>query len=360
MTAAADLAAGVHWFAATTFRPLGDVLAFLSETFGGADFFERPRGVSGYTRTFTTMYGLRVYDNPDCSEMGVHLIADGTASESIGLEAMQLIYHGLEMRPTRIDVAIDHCPFGPADLYSEWLKDNVRTRCKASPVARKGREHVRVHAWMSSPSGDTIYMGSRKSTAFARCYDERGFTRLELELKGSRAAAAAELLFETLDVFGATALGLVRDFVDFVDKDSSANRSRCDLLPYWHDFVGSVSRMRVQIGQRPQPSLDRISDWIWGQVSPSLALYEMYLQAAENKTKEEIRRDLRREGLSRLSARRMALYREAVRQLPGHARPEEDNGDAGIDRSRRSAWRHGQRTRASLQRAAVILNRFVR
>jgi hypothetical protein len=82
--------------------------------------------------------------------MGVHLIADGMASESIGLEALQLIYHGLEMRPTRLDVAIDDCPFGPADLYSEWLQGNVRTRCKTSPVAKPGRESARAYTWMSS------------------------------------------------------------------------------------------------------------------------------------------------------------------------------------------------------------------
>lgn len=357
MTAPRRLAAGVHWFAATTTRPVDDVLGFLSETFGGADFTHRPSGVSGYTHTYTTIYGLRVYENPDRPEMGVHLIADGTASESMGLEALQLIYHGLEMRPSRVDVAIDHCPFVPAALYAEWLKNNVRTRCKASPVAKEERGHLRAYTWMTSPSGDTFYMGSRQSTAFARCYDERGYTRFELELKGTRAVAAAEVLLGTLDGFGVMALGLVRDFVDFVDSGSSTNRSRCDLLPFWQDFVGSASRIHIRVDQRPQPTLERISDWLWGQVSPSLALYEMWMEAVDNLTKEEIRRDLRREGLSRLSSRRMALFREAVRQLPGRT----ISGEASSDGWRGPAlhgpsWRQGARARLSRQLTAAALN----
>ena len=230
--------AGLHWYAATTMRTIDDVLGFISETFCGSDFTVLDHGVNGYTRTHTTIYGLRIFDNPGRSEMGVHIIADGDATEAIGHSRLQLIHFGLEMRPTRVDVALDHCPFDPADVYAEWLRDNVRTRCKAPSETRPDRSGLRAHTWMSSPRGDTFYMGSRQSTAFAKCYDERGHTRFELELKEARARAAVQLLFEPDAPVGPISMGLVRDFVDYVDKESSKNRSRCSLLPFWAALSG--------------------------------------------------------------------------------------------------------------------------
>jgi DNA relaxase NicK len=53
--------------------------------------------------------------------------------------------------------------------------------------ARAEFAHVRTCEWMTSLMGDTFYMGSRSSTQFARCYNARGFTRFEMELKKERA-----------------------------------------------------------------------------------------------------------------------------------------------------------------------------
>lgn len=310
--------AGIHWYAATAMRPTDDVLGFISETFHGADFTVMDRGVSGYTRTFTTIYGLRVFENPDRPEMGVHVIADGEAAEAMGHAKLQLIHFGLDMQPTRIDVALDHCPFEPHDLYTEWLRDNVRTRCKAPSNAKPDRIGVRAHTWMSSPAGDTFYMGSRQSTAFARCYDERGHTRFELELKGDRARAAAHVLFDPEAAFGIVAIGLVRDFVDYVDRESSANRRRCSLLPFWEAFIGSGDRIRLQMDEQPARSMDRTADWIWSQVAPSLALYEMWVEIADKTARDQLRRDLRQEGLRRLKQRHQALLSAAQLSLaPG-------------------------------------------
>ncbi len=65
----------------------------------------------------------------------------------------------------------------------------------------------------------TLYMGSRDSTQFARCYTMRGPTRFEVELKDDRAAQVMELLCDVPDSLPDVRLGVIRQFVDFVDLD---------------------------------------------------------------------------------------------------------------------------------------------
>ena len=311
-----DLVFGVHWLAATvpveTGLDLDTVLAYIRGELHGADWSIRDRGVSGYTMTYETLFGLRVYANEDRPEMGIHMIADGDCCDAIGIECLRRIYVGLQMRATRIDLAVDNCGFSPADLRDEWHRDNVRTSCKPARNPMPGREGVRSCSWYSSPSGDTFNMGSRKATAFARCYNERGFTRFELELKGNRAVKVADLVLAEPSSASGTALSVIRDFVDFVDSSASSNRSRCPLLPFWSDFVVGVCRARVRLDPRPEPSIGRTIDWIEGQVARSLAVYETYAETLFGTTRDRVRRRLRRIGLSRIRPRHEALLRMAL------------------------------------------------
>ena len=300
-----ELEVGIHWLAATTMWKEADVLRFVSATLGGADFEVIERGVSGYTRTYKTLYGLRLFTNDERPEMGIHMIADGDACESIGYDALMLIFNAVEMKATRLDLAVDHCPFTPIDLCSEWERDNVRTNCKTVKKAKPGREHIRKCKFEGSPTGDTFYMGSRQSSAFARCYDERGFTRFELEMKGERAEKAATLILEDSAQLERHTMGMIREFVDFVDAESDANRSRCTLLPFWQTFVTKFERVKVQLTPRPELTLDRNKDWIEGQVAPSLALYEMAHGSRDSF--DDVRRNLRRIGLERLKPRHKIL-----------------------------------------------------
>ncbi len=314
-----DLLFGVHWLAATvpveTEIDLDTVLAYIRGELHGADWSIRDRGVSGYTVTYETLFGLRVHANEDRPEMGIHLIADGDCCDAIGIECLRRIYVGLQMRATRIDLAVDNCDFSPADLRDEWHRDNVRTSCKPARNPMPGREGVRSCSWYSSPSGDTFNMGSRKATAFARCYNERGFTRFELELKGNRATKVADLVLAEPDSAAETALSIVRDFVDFVDAAASSNRSRCPLLPFWERFVAGACRARVRLDPRPEPSITRTVDWVEGQVARSLALYEAYMEKVFGKSREQVRRRLRKMGLSRMQPRHDALLRIAIASL---------------------------------------------
>ncbi len=273
---AQDLEVGIHWLAATTqVLDIDHVLDFIAETLDGADFEVIESGVSGYTRTYKTLYNLRIFINEKRPEMGVHMIADGHACESLGYNHLQMLFLGMQMKATRLDLATDNCPFTPAELQREWIEDNVRTACKPMRDARQGWENVRTCKWESSPTGDTFYMGSRQSTAFARCYDKRGFTRFELELKAERADKAAQLILAHPEQLIENTVGMIREFVDFVDASEDSNRSRCSFLPFWQKFIKAFERVKVQLTPRPELTLERLKDWIEGQVAPSLALYEM-------------------------------------------------------------------------------------
>lgn len=313
------LVVGIHWLAATVpFESELDVqtvLGFIGEELQGASWTVLDHGVNGYTKRYTTLFGLRVYVNPSRPEMGIHMIADGECCDAIGFNHLRRICMGLQMRATRMDLAVDNCDFSPAQLRHEWYRDNVRTACKPARNALPGREGVGTCSWYSSPTGDTFTMGSRQATAFARCYNERGFNRFELELKGERANKVASVLFNEPEMGVETTMSIVRDFVDFVDAASDANRSRCVLLPFWQDFVEQAGRASIRLDPKPEPTIDRTIDWIEGQVARSLVVYETYSEKLFDRPREAVRRRLRRLGLSRMRPSHDALLRMAVSSI---------------------------------------------
>lgn len=97
-------------------------------------------------------------------------------------------------------------------------------------------------------AGQTLYLGHRSSNRMLRCYNSRGFNRLEFESHGDRSNAIFhDLLHYDADRCSGRMLEHLRDFVDFVDASSSANISRCELLPFWKKFVGVAGRALLKI-----------------------------------------------------------------------------------------------------------------
>lgn len=317
-----DTQVGIHWLSATipleAEISLEDALGFISVELCGADWSSYDRGANGYTKTFKTAFGLRLLANDQRPEMGFHMIADGECCGALGAQHLRNIILGLKMRATRLDLAADNCRFTADQVRDEWCRDNVRTACKPSRKALPGREKLRSCSWYSSPSGDTFNMGSRTSTAFARCYNERGFTRFELELKAERADRVSHIVFSNVEGPAQSAVAAMRDFVDFVDARSSANRSRCPLLPFWRDFVAGTSRAHVRLLPRPEPAIERTVDWIEGQVATSLVVYETYIQSAFGTSREQVRHRLRRLGQDRIKPRHEAVRRFVPDMNDGH------------------------------------------
>jgi hypothetical protein len=108
------------------------------------------------------------------------------------------------------------------------------------------RTHAREGALRDNPAGDTFYLGSDKSDIMLRCYNMRGFTRSELQLRRGHAQKfLAGLMSRTDDEFPLLFLGALRSFVDFVNTDACENISRAPLLPFWESFVGMVDKVKL-------------------------------------------------------------------------------------------------------------------
>jgi DNA relaxase NicK len=271
----AEKTTGIHWYRGTVAGVAAeDVLATVSEWCGGESVVVLPAAHYGY-RDAWLVGVVRVYAHPERPDMGVCVELRGEACEAHGGLAVAVLHDRLGARCTRLDVAHDGCPFTPAQVRDAWRAGDVRTRCKVPETAREDRQWRKSH-WHEEVDGDMFTMGSRQSMQYARCYDRRGFTRFELELKGETAeVAAVELLAalrEAPDLFPRLALGWLRRFVDFVDGTPGLHSSRRALLPWWAEFVSGVDRVRVVLSGAAVRTLAEVRDWLERQVAPTLAV----------------------------------------------------------------------------------------
>lgn len=264
----------LHWLSATTvvYGSPDDVVAFISAVLGhGPEVY--PWGQNFYTKTYVWAGGLKLLHNDIRPEMGLCLVADGNACEYHGFDLLASIYRALHLKATRLDLAVDGCRFTPSALRKLWLKDLVRTQARPVKNAKPGRKTYRSNSWITSPTGDTFYMGSKTSTQFARCYNMRGFTRFEMVLTDERAAQIMGRLCSG-EPLAPTVGASISQFVAFVELDDT-NRSRCTVLPFWKKFLCSLgcSGVTTRLEARPEPSVERIRAYIEHQVAPSLAAY---------------------------------------------------------------------------------------
>ncbi len=303
------LSVSLHWLTATSQAvSVVDAVSFISDYLGHMPEHQE-FGLFGYTSTWEWVGGLKLFDNEKRPEMGICLYAPGDTCEHHGFDRLSYIYQSLQFTATRVDLAADNCPFEPSKLYYHWKRDHVRTQARPMKTAQPKRAHLRTHNWLSSPDGDTLYMGSRASTQFARCYNSRGATRFEMELKKERASQVMEALnsgAHMASVFGS----VVRQFCAFVKLDDE-KRERCTHLPFWAKFDRMLddAELVTRLDPRPERTIERLVDWIEGQVAPSLAVYEMVKGVSDSF--DDVRRHLRKVGLDRATPKHHALVAAA-------------------------------------------------
>jgi DNA relaxase NicK len=274
-TTGALLTTGVHWIRQTRVGADAEaVAARLGERF--AWDLERWAGGRYYYGQTIAVGPLRVYHHPDRPEMGVCIDVPGEACEQIGTDGVAWVLAEPEWTCTRIDVAIDGAPFTPVEVREAWRGGDVRTAARFPKDARADRLW-RTSEWKENHTGDVFSMGARTSGQYVRCYDRRGFTRIEVEIKGDAAPAAAAVLGACLAdrdelAFSEAAIGLLRRFVDFVDAGADSNISRAPMLEWWADFVGDTARMRLWLGERVVGSAIEMLEWALHQTAPVLAV----------------------------------------------------------------------------------------
>lgn len=243
-----------------------------------------PYGFKGYRQGWQ-VGPVKVSAHDERPEMGVCIDIQGEGCEELGVQRLAEMWRELELRLSRLDLALDGAGFTPATLRDEWLAGNVRTRCKVPADAREDRQW-RTCGWESRPAGDIFRMGARQSTQYLRCYDERGWTRVELELKGSAAPVAGQQVFAAVLAGSVAAVplvmvGWVRRFVDFVDRDATGNASRAPLLPFWESFVAGAEKARVVLEGAAPRTVEQVREWVEHQVAPALAVLREVLGPRE-------------------------------------------------------------------------------
>ena len=252
----------VHWLRGGTGEAIDDVVERVQALTGGGYVESHEWGRMMYRRHHSFVAGLCVYFEPVAENMPPVLIdAPGAACELLGLEALRELFCNAEL--SRVDVALDGAGFTPREAASWVRSGNVRCKSKR----RKFFEDL------GDGEGETLMLGSRRSDRFLRVYDRRGFTRVELELKKEQARGFRSVLLAPLDEFTGLALGVLRDFVDFVDVSQDGNVSRAPLLASWEALVGHVERVKLVVSGRVAPTVERVVQWMEGQVSAMLAVY---------------------------------------------------------------------------------------
>jgi hypothetical protein len=273
-----NLAAGVHWLSGTTKIDADTVLDVVAEVTG--DSVEvMPRGARGYAARYRigVVTVLAEGQGPEAEAMGCHLEVTGEGCEVLGLAKLAELYQRLELRATRIDPVVDGAKFKPATMWRAWRLGNLSSAVKIPARAREDRQW-RSGDWQSNAEGDTVYLGSTQAHRRLRCYDRRGFTRVELQARHEAAAAiAADLLGADLEVgWAARVLGHIRAFVEF-RKGEDTNVSRRPLASWWARFVRDAERSEVRLTGVVVDTFERAAAWVESQVAPILAVYRRVL-----------------------------------------------------------------------------------
>ncbi len=247
----------VHELTGTTRCTVDEVLGTLSEF--GVSVEEQQYGSRMYRRRWVGEFGVTVQTENKMGSDEVHVRLPGQSCEHLGLVQLLSLGTLLNLKVTRLDAAIDYCPFTPRHLLMAQESGLVRT-------------HAQAYHWHVNADGDTFELGSRTSDVFLRCYDRRGYTRTELELKRGHAQKfLAEMMARDVSEFPALFLGALRSHVDFVDVGACENISRAPLLPFWRSFVGMFERVKLAPA-RAVPVVDKYLR----QVRKYAAMFHVY------------------------------------------------------------------------------------
>lgn len=174
----------------------------------------------GYTTARVFPDGRRESVNVNRPDMGRHIVYSGsclnTIAEQYGLGGISILkfYWSIAAKFTRLDVAVDalNSGFSIGQAYSHLQTGKAPTAAKKWQILDGGGE----------TTGKTLYIGSRKSEAFARIYDKAAeakvsgdWIRFEMEYKDSKAEQVASLLIQQAQPPREIIQACLRGFVDF-------------------------------------------------------------------------------------------------------------------------------------------------
>jgi len=265
---------GVHWISLVVDGPKERAFMiydlFFKDLFG--ELQSMNHGGRFFEEIWFSLLGFKVYILPTQTDYEFFQFEiPGQACELIpwgflqGLDDVLRNNYPDHYHYTRLDFAFDDMPFNPQDVEEAIKAGKVKSLAK-----RKSLE-VKQSPFELRDDGEigtyTVYFGSRKSERMVRVYNKRGFTRLELELKGRRADLVAKQIFRESEVSEAfdIVLSHLRDFVNFIDT------------AWWEEFVGGVGRAWATVTTPREITEATITDWLTHQVAPSLStIYDLH------------------------------------------------------------------------------------
>jgi DNA relaxase NicK len=259
---------GVHWLSFVLDGP--KERAFMIYDLFFKDLFGELQSMGHGGRVFQEIWysllGFKVYVLPSRGELEYfHFEIPGQACEQIDWGILQALDDILRSNYpeqyyySRLDFAFDDLPFKPQDVEEAINGGHVRSLAKRetmtinkSPFEKKENGELGTY---------TVNFGSRQSERMIRVYDRRGFTRLELEMKGKRADLVAKQIFRASDVseWFSIALSHLRDYINF---DAT----------WWEEFVYGVGRAWAIVSTPREISEAITTRWLERQVAPALSV----------------------------------------------------------------------------------------
>lgn len=274
----------IDYLTMTVFASEDKLQSILQEWNADKDIEWLPHGARGYERMAKTVYGLTVYVSPvkqkNIAQEYFTVELSSTAVQKLAIMHVMRVVDGLlktyRVNITRLDLACDTQAFRVRDFwnYIEDANDGVEIDGQKTVFeTRFHRDNIRRIVDLAQ-TGDTVYVGSRDSTAMLRVYkkliegdelfkDADGkaeyFTRVELELHDARALASMYKLLM------ASPKDWHYHFVELLNGMMLLGWS------VWNDWLGSSSKWWLRLIQA-EPNYERSARWIRKQVAPTLAM----------------------------------------------------------------------------------------
>jgi len=323
----------VDWFSCTWPIPDGEAvdwhvenlllqLAYLIDDQEPLDY-----GKFGYSRIIRLNGSALLMFNPERSDMGVHLEIPASGFRSfLGPEdtvesLIDLLVNQLGGRPTRIDVAYDDY----AGLLDIEAIDEYFARGAFVCRWRTGRREYEFRCSDQEPRGRIVRLGKRQSEAYGRIYDKRleqvakGKTveheywhRVEIEFKGAKAPAVAQLVLR--EDAPEQLRGLLYGYLDFKEVDAEdSNKRRWPTSSWWLTFLDNVGKVHLCL-PKPSESVEKTGEWLEAQIAPSIALMAVAMGAGDVAAGMAYIRELVDDGIARFRKRHERMLLEYRRQ----------------------------------------------
>ena len=264
-----EASVGLHWLSLTLFCKKRDAfklyMDLFYDTFG--EMVDLGFGLKGYRSVMGASHGFKIGYDPvarslEHGEDYVSFFIPGEACEALEPKCLREIYkecflRGIKIRCTRVDYKFDYCNFSPYQF--RWMIGNVLVfRHFGDGMVRHIQNDEIDEIGMFGKM--TVYTGSNKSERLICCYDEHGFTRLEMRNKGDRAEGLVRwFIGYEVETWPEIMLSHLQDYIYF-------NHT------LWDDFVCGTERAYMKIENKVVTELEKMKDYLINQCSSQASI----------------------------------------------------------------------------------------